>query len=241
MLEKTRGILLHQLKYSESSVIAVIYTEEFGRQSYIINGVHSKNAAIKAAVLQPLFLLELEVYHKTGRELHRLKNAKIAVPFLSIPYDIRKSSLVIFLAEVLNKCLREEEPNREMFDFIFHALAFLDLTDKGTVNFHLWFLFKLTIFLGIFPSRENLSVSLYFDLKKAEFVSSEPGYPQFMDKRTTEIFARLFELSFSNLHEFSISGFERQVLLQKLVEFYKIHFEFVGELKSLRVLKEVFN
>jgi DNA repair protein RecO (recombination protein O) len=196
---------------------------------------------VKAAVLQPLYLLDLEVYHKTGRNINRLKSAKIAVPYTSIPYDVRKSSLVIFLAEILYKCLREEETNRELFDFIFHALTFLDLAEKGIANFHLWFLFKLTVFLGIFPNRDNRPVSFYFDLEKAEFVSSEPAHPRFMDKRTTEAFARLFELSFSNLHEFSITTSDRQVLLQKLIEFYQIHFEFIGELKSLRVLKEVFN
>jgi len=241
LIEKTQGIFLHQVKYSDSSVIASIYTENFGRQSYIISGVHSKNATVKASILQPMYILDLEVYHKPGRNLNRLKSAGIAVPYTSIPYDIRKSSLVIFLAEVLNKCLREEETNRELYHFIFHSLTFLDLSEKGVANFHLWFLLKLTAFLGILPNRENLSVSNYFDLKKAEFVSSEPIHPQFMDKRTTEIFARLFDLGFSNLPELQLTGSDRQVLLQKLIEFYQIHFEFIGELKSLRVLKEVFN
>ena len=241
MLEKTRGILIHQLKYSETSVIATIYTENFGRQSYIINGVHSKNATVKAAVLQPLFLLDLEVYHKPGRDLHRLKNAKIEAPYTSIPYDIRKSTVVIFLAEMLNKCMKEEDPNHELFEFIFHSLTFFDLTEKGIANFHLWFLFKLTTYLGIFPNRENLEVSNYFDMEKARFVSREPTHLKYMDKRTTEIFSRLFDMSFSNLSEFAISGSDRQILLQKIIEFYQIHFEFLGELKSLRVLKEVFN
>ena len=241
MIEKTRGILLHQIKYSENSIITSIYTEDFGRQSYITNSVHSKKAGVKASVLQPLFLLDLEVYHRPGRELNRLKSAKIDFPFVSIPYDIRKSSLVIFLAEILNKCLCEEEPNHDLFDFIFQALRFLDLTEKGVANFHLWFLFKLTAYLGIFPSRENMGPSRYFDLEKAEFVNSEPAHPNFMDKKTTVNFASLFEISFSNLHEFALTAYERQTLLQKLIEFYRIHFDIPGELKSLRVLKEVFN
>ncbi len=241
MLEKTQGIFLHQVKYSESSVIATIYTEEFGRQSYIVNGVHGKTTTAKAAILQPMYILELEAYYRPGRDINRLKSARIAVPYISIPYDIRKSSLVIFLADVLNKCLREEEANRELYPFIFHALTFLDLSEKGIANFHLWFLLKLTAFLGILPNRENLSVSNYFDLKKAGFVSSEPTHPQYMNKRTTEIFARLFDLSFSNLPELQMTGSDRQILLQKLIDFYQIHFEFIGELKSLRVLKEVFN
>jgi DNA repair protein RecO (recombination protein O) len=206
-----------------------------------VNGVHGKNAAVKAAILQPMYILDLEVYHRSGRDINRLRNARVAVPYTSIPYDISKSSVVLFLAEILNKCLREEETNRELYHFIFHSLTFLDLSEKGVANFHLWFLLKLTAFLGILPNRENLKTSNYFDLKKAEFVSSEPAHPQFMDKRATEIFVRLFGLSFSNLPDLQLSGSDRHSLLQKIIEFYHIHFELLGELKSLRVLKEVFN
>ena len=241
MLEKTQGIFLHQVKYSDNSIIANIYTEEYGRRSYMVNGVHGKNAVVKAAMLQPMYILDLEVYHRTARDINRLKSARVAVPYTSIPYDISKSSVVLFLAEILNKCLREEEANRELYRFIVHSLMFLDLSEKGTANFHLWFLLKLTAFLGILPNRENLKTSNYFDLKKAGFVLSEPAHPQFMDKRDTENFIRLFSLSFSNLPELQLSSRDRQSLLQKLIEFYHIHFEFIGELKSLRVLKEVFN
>jgi len=241
LLENTRGIFIHQVKYSESSVIATIYTEKFGRQTYMINGVHSPKASVKAAVLQPLFLLELEAYHKPGKEINRLKDAKIAVAYCSIPYDISKSSLALFLSEVLYKCLREEEANPELFGFIFHALTFLDISEKGNGNFHLWFLLKLTVYLGIFPNRENMLVSNYFDLQKAIFVSSEPTHPHFMDKHTTELFVHLFDLDFSNLHEFNLTGHDRQVLLTKFLEFYRLHFEFFGEIKSLAVFKEVFN
>lgn len=241
MLEKTRGILLSQLKYSETSVIATIYTENFGRQTYIINGVRTKNASVKAAILQPLFLLDLEVYHKPGREMHRLKNARALVPYSTIPYDIHKSTIVIFLAEILNKCLKEEEANKELFEFIFHALTFFDLTEKGIANFHIWFLFRLTIFLGIFPNRENAHISNYFDLKKASFVSGEPGHPHFMDKRTTTLFATFYDVGFSNLGELHVTGHDRKILLKQLIDFYKLHFDSFGEIKSLHVLKEVFS
>lgn len=240
MLENTRGILLRQVKYAETSVIATIYTEEHGRQSYLINGVRNKNATIKASVLQPLYLLDLEVYHKPGKELNRLKSARIAVPYISIPYDIQKSTLVMFLSEVLYKCLREEEPNADLFDFLFHSFTFLDLTENGTGNFHLWFLYRLTAFLGILPNRGNMEISQFFDLRKAVFVSSEPGHPQFMDKHTTILFARFFDASLSNIHEIALTQHDRQTLLRKVIEFYQIHFDFFGDIKSLSVLKEVF-
>jgi DNA repair protein RecO (recombination protein O) len=239
VLEKTRGIFLHGIKYSETSLIATIYTESFGRQSLMINGIHSKNSLAKASVFQPLYLLDLEIYHHPGKEIQRLKNARITTPFTTIPFDIRKSSQVIFLSEVLYKCLREEEANAELFNFIFHSLSFLDLTDSGISNFHIWFLFRLTMFLGIFPNRNNAGISMFFDLQKAQFVSHEPLHNQFTNKQETLLFSRLFDVDFASLEKLSYTQNERKLVLEKLLEFYKIHFDNLGEIKSLSVLKEV--
>ena len=239
MIEKTRGIFLHAVKYSETSLIACIYTEMHGRQSFIINGVRNKNSSVKAAVFQPLYLLELEIYYKTGREIHRIKNARIANPYSTIPFDIRKSTQVMFLAEILYKCLREEESNNELFNFIYHSLSLLDLSETGINNFHIWFLFNLTRFLGINPSRDNALISNFFDLQSALFVSHEPLHNQFTDKHITTLFSRLFDIDSSSIERLNYSQNERKLILEKLLEFYKIHFDNLGEIKSLEVIKEV--
>jgi DNA repair protein RecO (recombination protein O) len=239
VLEKTRGIFLHAIKYSETSLIATIYTETYGRQSFIISGMHSKNSSVKASVFQPLYLLDLEMYYKSGRDIQRLKNARIANPYSSIQFDIRKSSQVFFLAEILYKCLREEEPNPDLFSFIAHSFSFFDLTEKGVSDFHIWFLFKLTRFLGINPSNENSEISNFFDMQNAAFVSHEPLHSQFTDKHSTVLFSRLFDVGFSSLEALNYTQNERKIVLEKLLEFYKIHFDNLGEIKSLGVLKEV--
>lgn len=239
MIEKTRGIFLHAVKYSETSLIATIYTEMFGRQSFIINGIHGKNSPAKASVFQPLYLLDIEFYYKIGRDIHRLKNARISDPYSNIPFDIRKSTQVLFLAEVLYKCLREEEPNGELFSFIYHSLEILDLSESGISNFHIWFLFRLTRFLGINPSSDNALISNFFDLQSALFVSHEPVHSQFTDKQLTVLFSRLFDVDASSVDQLEYTQTERRLILGKLLEYYKIHFEISGEFKSLEILKEV--
>ncbi|MBL7972549.1 MAG: DNA repair protein RecO [Prolixibacteraceae bacterium] len=239
MIEKTRGIFLHAVKYSETSLIASIYTEAYGRQSFIINGIHSRKSGHKASVFQPLYLLDIEIYYKAGRELLRLKNARITYPYSTIPFDIRKSTQVLFLSEILYKCLREEEPNDELFNFIFNSLTLLDLSETGINNFHIWFLFKLTRFLGIYPSQDNASTSLFFDLQNASFVSHEPIHNQFTDKHLTVLFSRLFDVDSSSIESLDYTQNERKLVLGKLLEFYRIHFDHLGEIKSLEVLREV--
>ena len=239
MLEKTRGIFLRSVKYSETSLIAVIYTEAYGRQSFMVNGARSKRSIAKTVAFQPLYLLDLEIYYQAGREIHRLKDVRIANPFATIPFDIRKSSQVMFLAEILYKCLKEEEPNSGLFDFIFNSISFLDLSNQGISNFHLWFLFKLTQFLGIYPRGEHAQISNFFDLQKAQFVSHEPSHNQFTDKHVTVLFSRLFEADHTSLYKLDYSQDDRRLLLEKLLEYYQIHFDILGEIRSLEVLKEV--
>jgi len=239
VLEKTRGIFLHAVKYSETSIIAVIYTEAFGRQSFMVNGARTKKSTVKTVAFQPLYLLDLEIYYKAGREIHRLKDVRIANPYSTIPFDIRKSSQVIFLAEILYKCLKEEEPSPNLFNFIYNAFSFLDLTDRGISNFHVWFLFKLTQFLGIYPSGDNAQISNFFDLQKAHFVSHEPLHNQFTDKHITPLFSKLFDVNHASLETLEYTQSDRRQILEKLLEYYKIHFDNMGEIKSLSVLQEV--
>jgi len=194
---------------------------------------------MKAGIFQPLFLLDLEAYHRPGKEINRIKSAKISEPFATIPFDIRKSTQVLFLSEVLYKCLREEEANPELFEFIFHSLVLLDLSESGISNFHLWFLLNLTKYLGIYPGNENSQVSNFFDLQSASFVSREPDHSRFADKSETVLLARLFEADSSSFNSLGFTQSERKQVLRKLIEFYQIHFDNLGTLKSLEVLTEV--
>jgi DNA repair protein RecO (recombination protein O) len=113
------------------------------------------------------------------------------------------------------------------------------LTDHGISNFHIWFLFKLTQFLGIYPSRENALISNYFDLQKAQFVSQEPLHNQFTDKHVTGLFSRLFEVDHASLEKLEYTHHDRGLVLEMLLEYYQIHFDNLGVIRSLSVLKEV--
>ncbi len=240
MLEKTRGIFLHAVKYSETSLITSIYTEVYGRQSYLVKGARSKNSTVKASVFQPLYLLDLEIYFRPTKEIHWLKSARIASPYTTIPFDVRKSSQAIFLAEILNKCIREEEHNQELFDFIYHSLTFLDLAGSGINNFHIWFLFKLARYMGISPGNDNALTGFFFDLQKAQFVTYEPVHRHFADKQVTKLFSRLFDVDAGTLEKLDYTHSERTLVLDMLLEFYRIHFDYLGEIRSIEVLKEVF-
>src|SRR6185369_5739782 len=137
MLHKTRGIVFRFTKYGETSIIVNIFTELFGLQSYIVNGVRSKSSKNKIALYQPLTLLEMVVYHRENANINRIKEVKCFYPYQTIPVDIKKSALAIFINEVLNKTVKDESHAQDLCTFLMESLQALDQMTEKAENFHL--------------------------------------------------------------------------------------------------------
>lgn len=241
MLVSTQGIILHHVKYGENSVILNAYTKEFGRQAYMLNISRSKKLKIRTGILQPLFLVDLVAYQKDTREVQRIKEIKNQPVYQNIPFDVIKSTQTLFLAEILVKTLREQEGASELFNFIQNSLLFFDLAEEGVVNFHLWFLFHLTGYLGFLPATEKTGFGNWFDMRKGAVVPFEPPHPFFFHKEATDTLCTLSVLKIHELKQIKISRKLRAYLTSKMVEYYQLHFEHLGEINSLKVLHEVFS
>jgi DNA repair protein RecO (recombination protein O) len=220
MLHKTRGLVLNYIKYSETSIITKIYTEELGLQTYIVNGVRSKTSKNKIALFQPLTLLDLIVYYKQNSQIHRISEARLSKPFKSINTDARKSSIAIFLIELLGKTLKEEGANHLLFKFLYNALMHFDETENNFENFHLHFLLKLSSYLGFEPSGT------------AHFANARA-----LSKEMKDFLEELMASDFSTI--IKTSNTTRRVILEHLLNFYSEHVENFGEMKSIKILKEL--
>ena len=240
MLVTTEGIVLHFIKYGESSVIVTIYTRDFGRQSYLVNAARSKKSQNKASLLQPLFLVDLVAYQKQTRELHRIKELRSNHVYQNLPFEITKSSIAIFLAEVLYKSINEQESYPEMYDFIKNSLLYFDLMETGSANFHLWFLFRLTEYLGFLPDTSRVGFEGWLDIKKGAVVHFQPSHPFYANKEATEYLMKLAALKIHETSSFEIPRRMRDTLISVLIDYYQLHFDNLGEIKSLNVLREVF-
>ena len=241
MLFKTRGIVFKVTDYAESSVIVQVFTELFGLQSYIINGVKKPKAKIGRNMLQPLHLLDMVVYHKNNGSVQRIKELKNAPALQTIPYNILKSSLAIFLNEVLYKSVRQQSADEHLFGFIFNAIAWLDHQEAGISNFHLFFMLKATRYLGFYPDRMLAGEADYFDLKNGTFSRFKPDSLSYLSPPHTANFAALMKAAFENLHILKFTKDQRRYLVQKLLEYYALHVEGFGKIRSHEVLEEVMN
>jgi DNA repair protein RecO (recombination protein O) len=239
MLHKTRGIVFKTTDYGESSVVVQVFTEKFGLQSYMVNGAKKPKAKISRNMLQPLHLLDMVVYHKETGNVQRIKELKNSPLLQTIPYDVIKSSVAMFLNEVLYKAVKQQSADEQLFDFAFSAIEWLDNQTEGLANFHLLFLIRLTRYLGFYPDRYLAGEADYFDLKNGVFSKYKPDSVLYLSPPHTQNFTTLLQSNFENIAAVKLSNDERRYLISKLLEYYALHIEGFGNIKSHEVLEEV--
>jgi DNA repair protein RecO (recombination protein O) len=241
MFHKTEGIVLHGLKYGDSGRIVTVYTEAFGRCSFILQGIHAKKSSNKANLLQPLFLLDMEIDHRQGRELQRAREIRTNHPYNTVPYDIVKASQAIFLAELLFKVLKEEEARPELFQFLSHSFQILDLLQRGVANFHFAFLIQLTRYMGFAPTDNFSEERQFFDMSSGLFAANQPPHTYFLEPQESRILAKLMACSYEEIGNISLNSSQRNRILIKIIDYFSLHLGIHLQIKSLDVLRELFS
>lgn len=241
MLHKTRGIVFQVTDFGETSVVAKIYTELFGLQGFLINSVRKKNAKVKQHVLHPLSLVDLVVYHKERKGLHRVAEVRSNPVLQHIPFNIVKNSITLFLNEVLCKSIQEEEPNQHLFEFLFHSIQLLDLQTPVNSDFHMCFLVQLSKYLGFYPAENYSGDDKIFNLREGVFQDDLPGHMDYIDGVLSEIFFALLTSSLDFSAQVPIPVMQKRMLMEKILSYYRLHLTGFTEVKSLKVLEEVWS
>jgi DNA repair protein RecO (recombination protein O) len=230
MLHKTKGIVLSFVKYGDSSIILKCYTHQFGLQSYIVNSVRSTKQKSKIAFFQTLTLLDLVVYYqKNVQKIFRISEVQCPYVFQTIPYQYTKTTIALFLTEILNKALQEEQPDEQLFEFIWQSVIYFDKMNVGIENFHLTFLLKLTVYLG-FGTTEG---SLFMD-QLSNYRSFKGGNSE--QKELEELISHLSTRNYDE-QAVTINNWQRRQILELILDFYHIHLTNFDQLKSLTVLR----
>ena len=241
MIEKSKGIVLHQLKYTDNGIVVQLYTAKYGRLSFLIKGMRNKKKGKHISFFQPLSILDLEFHYRASREMQIIKEFSAFYSPVSIYSDVKKSSVAIFLGEVLNSVLREETPNIELFSFIEDSVIYFDECRDTYANFHIAFLAGLSSYLGFEPGERQGKDDIYFDMLNGVFVSSPPLHGSYAGREISDILSSFFSSSYDNSRSISLNGALRNEVLDTLVKYYSVHLPGLRKIRSLDVLKEVFS
>jgi len=231
-LHKTKGIVLKTVKYGETSLIATLYTELFGVQSYLVNGVRtsSRKGPGKANLFQPAAILDLLVYHNDLNNLYR-----------HIFFDVLKNAVALFMVELLQKCLKQPEPNPDLFDFIEDAFLHLDASEgRVLANFPLFFILHLAGFFGFRIQDIYSEKTSILDLREGRFVADPPSHSQVLETPYSYHTAQLLRAQQpEELQQLALNQDTRRILLHAYQAFYAWHIPDFGEMKTLAVLQTV--
>lgn len=239
-METTEAIVIQTIKYGDSSLIAHCYTNNFGQQSYMLRGIlkAKRKGGLQKSYFQPLTILEIEAAQQPAERLGYIKEARIAFPYKKIPFAVHKSTLALFIAEILSEVLNEEsQANLLLFKFLKKSFILLDQSDK-IGNFHLFFLMKLTQHIGFFPLIENLNHA-YFDLKNGISTASAPA-EYYVEGSLKSLWVTLCGMKFDDLEHITIKKSDKKRLLEQLLFYYQLHLQHFKSPKSISILHEIF-
>jgi DNA repair protein RecO (recombination protein O) len=242
-LHKTNGIVLRTVKYGETSIIASIFTELFGIQSFLVNGVRisSRKSPGKAGLFQPAALLQLVVYHNEIKNLQRIKESDWSYLYEHIFFDVIKNAVAMYIVELLWKCLKQPEANSELFQFAEDVLKHLDTSETAEMaNYPLFFAAHLAVFLGISMHDNYSEKNPFLDLEEGLFVAAKPGHPYFLEEPDSRICSQLLKIRQPHeLGQIKINRITRTVLINAFQNYYALHIADFGVMKTLPVLQAV--
>lgn len=219
MLIKTRGVVLHTIRYSDKSLIAEVFTQAHGAVSFLVRVPSTRKSLMRGVLLSPLTILELVYDHRDQLRLQRLIEVRVSEPYASLPYHPLKQTIALFLGEFLFYALRHEGTSVPLFDFLVGSLLWLDNKESGFANYPITFLIRLSRFLGIWPSKEEVRCLL------------SPQEEEWVDL--------VLRMDFPSMHLFRFSTLQRQRLLQVLNDYYMQHIAAFPAMKSMSILREV--
>lgn len=240
MLEKTQGIVLHTVPYSESSMVVHVFTRQYGMQSYIVNGVRKSKPRFSSSLFQPLSMVEMVVYRKNTTALKRFKEIQQAFPLNDVITNPAKSSIAIFISEILYRSLHDSDPHIELFDFTMQAMRYFDLMPQGYHTFHHYYLLRLMRYLGFYPDDKGYSEGCVFNLSTGRYHPADETARHCTSPATARFIYLLQQSDIENFDMVMMNAAERTAVLQTLTGYFSHHLPQPVQIRSLEVLQEVF-
>jgi DNA repair protein RecO (recombination protein O) len=239
MLHTTRGIVLRVVKYRETSVVAAVFTELFGLQSYLVNGARSSKSN-KANLLQPANMLELVVYHNAQKNLQRMAECRLAYIYRAVHFDVVRNMVTLYMVELLLHVLQQPEANAALYLFVESTLKALDTSPDIAANLPLYFTLKIGALSGFRLNGNYSAQTSYLDLQEGIFTSRTPAHPYYLDPALSEYSSRLMQAATpEEASQLPLNRHTRRQLLNAYMDYFALHLPDFKPMKSIAILHEL--
>ena len=238
-MPNSRAFVIRSIKNGETSLIVSCYLEDIGYKTFIVKGVYgSKKSKFSKAHFFPLNIINLNYSYTEGKNLGFIKEVKTEKLYKSLHLDIQKSSVIIFLSEILNSIFKEETlVNKDLFNFLLNSLSWYDQV-KSCNNFHLKFLIELSRFIGFYPNINNENDS-FFNLESGS-TSATQSIGTNIRGNDLILFKEFLGTEFEDLNSMNTKNESRTRILNYIIDYYSLHLQMFKTPKSINVFAEIF-
>ncbi len=239
MILKTAGIVIRIINFSDSGIVANIYTRNFGMQSFLVRGIKKPKSALPGNCFQPLTPVDLVLYHHDSKTLKRIKDISPGFRLKTIRDNGEKSMLALFMSEIIYRSVKEECSHPELFDFLFETIREFDALEKDFRYYHVFFMARLTRLLGFMPDTSNYKSGYSFDLKEGIFIEAPAPAADILDENLCSGFHTVLTKPYRLNNLDALSPVQRKNLLDAIIRFYELHLDHPASIRSHRVLLDV--
>lgn len=240
MYEKIRCIVLNVIKYSDKNSIAHVYTDKRGRMAFLLPQGSTRGARMRNAIFMPLSVIELEANLQPWKDIYSFRDARLLYSLARVYADPVRSAVAMFMSEFLSHVIQESERNEALFRYIHQSVTLLNDIDQGVANFHLCFIYNLAPFMGIQPDTDSYCLGAWFDLMEGTFSKMPPATSHRLAPSEARVLYLLSRINFSNMHLFRYNREQRNTILEMMVEYYRLHNNTMGALKTPDILRQLF-
>lgn len=241
MYEKLQCIVLNVMKYSDKNSIAHVYSDKLGRMAFLLPQGSTKGARMRNAAFMPLSIIELEARIMPGKEICTFRDVRILHSLANVYADPVRSALAMFLCEFLSHVIQENERNEPLYRYICQSAILLNDTEQSVANFHICFVYNLSYFMGIQPDEESYVSGAWFDMNEGVFTTFPPATSHRLKPDDARFLHLLSRISFANMAHFKFSRVQRATTLEMMVEYYRLHNNAMGTLKTPDILCQLFD
>ena len=238
-MPNSRGFVVKSIKNGETSMIVSCYLEDIGLKNFIVKGIYGiKKPKFSKAYFFPLNFISINYNLSKNERLGYIKEVKPINFYKSLHSSIQKSSVIVFLSEILNSVFKEEgDKNQNLFNFLDKSLNWFD-SQESCNNFHLKFLIELTKHIGFYPNINNENDE-FFNIKSGSSSIIKP-LSKFIDLDDYKLFKHILGMKFEDLNYMRINKDSRIRLLNHIIDYYSIHLQMFKSPKSIDVFSEIF-
>lgn len=235
---RSRCIALRTVRYKDNKSIVTCLVREAGRMAFIVPDGKSREAVRRRAIMMPGSEFECVIDFRENRSLHSMKDIR---PRRALIVDNpAKMPVLFFVCDLLNSLLRDAQKDQLLYDYIDSTIDSM-LSSRSVGNSTMAFMIGLMRFMGVMPDLGTWRRGRVLDMRSGVFVDSPPLNSRWLSVEESAVAARLLRINMSNMRFFRFTRQQRRQVLDLLVDYYSMHFGTTASLKSLDVVRTLFD